>query len=131
MTLKYLHTRLLVKDFKKSFLFYRDVLGMDVHIGDERGPYAELKNDHTMLALFARNLMEQAIDVKGGNGQNDQPRNIALIFSVPNVDETHKDLAAKGAQFVFGLTDRPDWFIRTAHLSDPDGNLIEINSPLK
>jgi hypothetical protein len=39
-------------------------------------------------------------------------------------------LKARGAQFVADLTDRPDWGIRTAHLRDPDGNLIELNSPL-
>jgi catechol 2,3-dioxygenase-like lactoylglutathione lyase family enzyme len=27
--------------------------------------------------------------------------------------------------------DRPEWGIRTAHFRDPDGNLIEINQPLK
>lgn len=32
--------------------------------------------------------------------------------------------------YKYEFTRLPDWGIRTAHLRDPDGNLIEINQPL-
>ena len=32
----------------------------------------------------------------------------------------------KGVEFAVGPTDRPDWYLRTAHFRDPEGNLIEL-----
>jgi len=51
--------------------------------------------------------------------------------SLSNVDEVTKELKAKGVVFETGPIDRSEWGIRTAHFRDPDGNLIEINQPLK
>ena len=56
--------------------------------------------------------------------------NLVFVFAVENVDAICQQLQAKGIQLTVGPTDRPDWGIRTAHLRDPDGNLIEINQPL-
>jgi hypothetical protein len=49
---------------------------------------------------------------------------------VEDLDATVKKLRERGAQFVTEPKDQPNWGIRTAHLRDPDGNLIEINSPM-
>jgi len=46
------------------------------------------------------------------------------------VDGTDRRLSADGVEFVAGPTDHPEWRIRTAHLRDPDGTLVEINEPL-
>lgn len=53
-----------------------------------------------------------------------------LIFQADDLDATVARLKAKNVQFVSGIKDRPDWGIRTAHLRDPDGTLIELNTPL-
>jgi len=53
-----------------------------------------------------------------------------LIFEAPDLESTVAVLKARGALFVTDIEDRPGWGIRTAHLRDPDGTLIEINSPL-
>ena len=42
MKLQLTHQRLLVSNYKDSFLFYRDLLGFDVDWGDENSGYAEL-----------------------------------------------------------------------------------------
>ena len=53
-----------------------------------------------------------------------------LVFEATDLDSTVEALKARGADFVAELQDRPDWGIRTAHLRDPEGNLIELNEPL-
>jgi predicted enzyme related to lactoylglutathione lyase len=54
-----------------------------------------------------------------------------LTFNVADVDATHKQLSAKGVQFVNPPHDQEAWVLRVAHLRDPEGNLIEFNAPLK
>jgi hypothetical protein len=53
-----------------------------------------------------------------------------LVFEASDLDSKVQSLKARGVEFVADLEDRPDWGIRTAHLRDPEGNLIELNSPL-
>jgi lactoylglutathione lyase len=55
---------------------------------------------------------------------------VALVFSVDDVDSTTEQLRSRGAQIVVEPTGHPEWGIRTVHLRDPDGNLIEVNSQM-
>ncbi|HLP88029.1 MAG TPA: VOC family protein [Nostocaceae cyanobacterium] len=54
----------------------------------------------------------------------------ALIFAVDDVDEVYENLKANNVNFINSPVDRPEWGLRTAHLRDPDGNLIEIYTNL-
>ena len=56
---------------------------------------------------------------------------VVVILQVANVDNAYKELKEKGVEFITTPEDRKEWVIRTAHLRDPDGNLIELNEPLK
>jgi len=56
---------------------------------------------------------------------------VALTFEVPDVDAAYKALRARGIEFVTEPHDQETWVLRVAHLRDPEGNLIEINAPLK
>ena len=130
--MKLTHVRLLVTDFDACFRFYRDVMGFQVAWGAEGSGYADFKSrrGEAMVALFSRQGMADALG--GGNLPPDaqcQDRAM-LVFEAADLDSTVEALKARGAQFVTELQDRPDWGIRTAHLRDPEGNLIELNSPL-
>jgi len=56
---------------------------------------------------------------------------VALTFEVADVDTAYKALRSKGVEFVTEPHDQDAWVLRVAHLRDPEGNLIEINAPLK
>ena len=125
------YVRLLVTNFDACFRFYRDVMGFKVTWGEEGNTYGSFSvGEGTALALFRRQAMAKII------GTTDLPVDavsqdrIMLIFGVENLDATVKKLREQGAQFVTEPEDQPNWGIRTAHLRDPDGNLIEINSPM-
>jgi predicted enzyme related to lactoylglutathione lyase len=83
-----------------------------------------------MVALFSRQAMAETL------GQGELPSEAPcqdramLIFEAADLNSTVETLKARGVELVADLQDRPDWGIRTAHLRDPEGNLIELNSPL-
>ncbi len=128
--LKLTYIRLLVADYRAMFCFYRDVLGFKPTFGDENDVYADFDTGSTTLALFQRDLMAETVGTTDKPALADSQDRAALIFSVENVDAAYKELQAKGAVFVTVPQDRAAWGIRTAHFRDPDGNLLEIYSPL-
>lgn len=118
------HIRLLTNDLERALAFYRGVLGLEVTLEVE-GTYAELASGASILALYRRDLMAQVLDepAQGGLGA-------ALTFEVEDVDAAFRGLRDKGVTFITEPHDQEAWFIRVAHLRDPDGNLIELNHPL-
>ncbi|WP_163269056.1 VOC family protein [Chelativorans alearense] len=123
--------RLLVQDFGACFRFYRDVIGLAPVWGDEAGPYADFPaGDETMISLFSRDLMAEAVGTTDLPSAAREQDRFVVVLQVDDVDAVHKRLAEKGADFVNGPKDYPAWTIRAAHLRDPDGNLLELFSPL-
>ncbi|MGA7733496.1 MAG: VOC family protein [Chloroflexia bacterium] len=129
--MKLTYVRLLASDFAASFRFYRDVMGFKAIWGsEEEGGYGEFDvgGESCRLSIFDRTAMSVEL------GTTDLPMpamsqdRVALIFGVDNVDTAYLELRDRGADFVTNPTSHPDWGIRTAHLRDPDGNLVEINS---
>jgi catechol 2,3-dioxygenase-like lactoylglutathione lyase family enzyme len=129
--MKLTHVRLLVTDFDACVRFYRDVMGFQVAWGAEGAGYADFRNrGEAMVALFNRQDMAESLGL--GHLPSDAPcqDKAVLVFEAADLDSMVEALKARGAQFITELQDRPDWGIRTTHLRDPDGNLIELNSPL-
>jgi catechol 2,3-dioxygenase-like lactoylglutathione lyase family enzyme len=128
---KYDFTRLLVSNFKECFRFYRDVLGFQPTYGTENDTYADFAAGSVSIALFDKNEMSQALGTSGKPARADSQDSVCLVFGVESVDAACLRLAEYGLQLLVGPEDHPEWGIRTAHFRDPDGNLIEINNPLK
>jgi catechol 2,3-dioxygenase-like lactoylglutathione lyase family enzyme len=131
-----LHPRLLAARFAECFRFYEAVLpkliGAHLVKGTEDGPYANWdKGEQAVLVLFDRGAMAATI------GTADLPASVGsaqdaamLICRVDEVDGALALCLAHGATLVAEAVDRPEWGpkLRTAHLRDPDGNLIELQS---
>jgi predicted enzyme related to lactoylglutathione lyase len=52
------------------------------------------------------------------------------VLSVDDVDATYARVLEQGATSVAAPKDRPEWMARTAHITDPDGHLVEIYTSL-
>jgi catechol 2,3-dioxygenase-like lactoylglutathione lyase family enzyme len=125
------YVRVVVDSFTESFRFYRDVMGFEVLWGDEENVYAEFKvSPVTRLALAARGVIAQVPGVSGQPGAGGSER-FMLVFEVDDVDAQAAALVGRGVKLLAGPVDRAEWGVRTIHLRDPEGNLIEINKPLR
>ena len=130
--MKLTYVRLLVADFAASFRFYRDVMVFKPVWGSEdEGGYAEFDvGGGCGLALFDRIAMSAELGTTDLPAPGNAQDRLALVFAVDNIDSAYNELKDRGAMFVTDPTSHADWGIRTAHLRDPDGNLIEVNSPM-
>jgi lactoylglutathione lyase len=124
------HTRLLVDDYEGCFRFYRDVLGLEVSFGDENSGYADFAAGDSSFSLFIRAAMEEVVGVLPDLAPGVERDRVVLVVGVDDLEATVLRLERKGANFALGIQSRPDWGIRTAHLRDPDGNLVELNVQL-
>lgn len=127
--MKFINVRLLVGDIAAAIRFWRDVIGLHMTYGEEAMGYAYFETDSAGVELltregFAAALGETASTPTAGG------RPAVLVFRVDDVDTTYADFVGRGATVVAGPQDRPAWRVRSAHLSDPDGYLIEIYSQL-
>lgn len=131
-----LYSRLLVTRFAECFDFYNAVLpeliGAKLIKGTAAGPYANWDvDDQAVLVLFDRSAIAEVV------GTTDLPVTappaqdaVMFVCRVPDVD-TGLDLCLRnGATLAAAAADRPNWGpnLRTAHLRDPAGTLIELQS---
>jgi len=128
---KFYAVRLLVRDFRKSFHFYRDRLGLTPAKGHGAPPYGEFVwKGVPLVSLFDRKLMATAVGLASGRYSRQNVGRSALILEVENVDRFAAQLRRRKVRLLKGPTDRPEWGLRTIHLQDPDGYLVEIYSRL-
>ncbi|MEU7899424.1 VOC family protein [Nonomuraea sp. NPDC049152] len=125
-----MHPRLLVDDFAACYRFYAAVLpsltGAHLARGDEAGPYASWDvGSEGVLSLFSAAVMAAAVPVGPATGGG-----ALLVSRVDDVDAAYALCVAHGGRPVAPPEDRPAWGqgLRTAHVRDPEGNLLELQS---
>ncbi|MEV0700263.1 VOC family protein [Saccharopolyspora sp. NPDC050389] len=131
-----LYSRLLVTRFAECFRFYEAILpplvGASLVKGTQEGPYANWDvNAEAVLVLFDRGAMAATIGTRTLPAQPGPAQDTAmLVFRVDDVDKRLALCLEHGGRLVIGPTDRPEWGpnLRSAHLRDPDGHLIELQS---
>lgn len=127
--MRFTFARILARDFAACFRFYRDVLGLAVTFGDETSGYADFETGGTSIAVFDAAEMAEGIGAVLG-GPDDAREQVCLVFAVDDVDSAWQAALQRGAASAAPPTDHADWGIRTAHIHDPEGTLIELNAPL-
>jgi len=123
------HVRLLVEAYAACFRFYRDCLGFEPTFGDADSGYADFDTGDVTLALFASEEMDAALDETPPSGVGRD--RVCVVLRVADVDETAAELRRNDVELVAVPTDHLEWGIRTVHVRDPDGTLIECNEPLE
>lgn len=130
-----LHPRLLVDRFTECFRFYDAVLpeliGATRAGGDENGPYASWDvGTEGVLALFDRAMLASVVGTEGLPAAAPGPTQdrTMLVGRVTDLDAGYALCLAHGARPVTPPTHRPAWgpTLHSAHIRDPDGNLIEL-----
>jgi len=127
--MKFINVRLLVSDITAAIKFWRDVMGLRMSYGDEAMGYAYFETDSAGVELLTREGFAAALG-EAPSTPAPEGRPAVLVFRVDDVDTAYADFVERGATAVAGPQDRPAWQVRSAHLSDPDGYLVEIYSQL-
>jgi lactoylglutathione lyase len=119
---------LFVRDLARCVTFYRDTLGLQVTDSDPNSVGFSLGDRYFFLvevSSAAHLISSEALELKIEGG----PRGL-LAARVEDVDAAYEVLSAKGVTFLRPPTDQP-WGLRTAHFADPEGNIWEINQPVR
>lgn len=94
--------------------FYKALLGADN--GSEDEVHQFILTGEVALTVY-----------DDGNKKNNANQNIALAFTVPDVDAEYERLLRMGVTVLEPPATRP-WGARNLHLLDPDGNRVYLRS---
>jgi catechol 2,3-dioxygenase-like lactoylglutathione lyase family enzyme len=119
---------LFVEDIQVMVDFYTKVVGLRADWNRE-DPYAEFQHEGIRFSMYTRSELP---DLLGQTPEYPQRLNgtfeLAINVGAPrNVDLTFNEMVTKGATPIYPPRDEP-WQMRSAMVSDPEGNLIEIAS---
>ncbi len=127
--MKLVNVRLLVGDISASIRFWRDVMGFKMSFGDESMGYAYFEADGAGVELMTRAGFAAALGEAAPAGRP-VGHQAVLVFRVDDVDAAFAGYVQRGAKPLLGPQDRPAWGVRSAHLADPDGYLVELYTSL-
>ena len=123
--MKFINVRLLVDHFPATVKFWRDLMGFKLTYSDETTGYAYFETGSAGVELLSR----EGFTAMFGNAAPESRQTI-MVFQVDDIDATYADLVQRGAAPISPPLDFPALQIRTAHIGDPEGNLVEIYSKL-
>lgn len=125
--MKFRYTILYVADVPAALAFYKAAFGFEIAFLHEGKDYGELVTGETKLAFAARDLIRQL----GEEPMAMTPKNPAfgLSFETEDVAGDLDRAVAAGATPEKPVVEQP-WGQTTCSVSDPDGYLIEICSPV-
>lgn len=121
------YTILYVDDVARSVDFYQRAFGIAVDFIHESGDFAQMATGQTALAFTSRRLMSQL----GKQTQSADPHHpcFEIAFVCDDVAAALARAVAAGATLM-QETQRMDWGQDVAYVSDVDGVLVEICSPV-
>jgi catechol 2,3-dioxygenase-like lactoylglutathione lyase family enzyme len=122
------YTILYVADVAATLDFYTRAFGLPQLFLHDAGDYGELATGDTKLAFAATKLMQDQ-GKSPGTAQPDAPV-FELAFETENVVAALQTALSAGATPVQDVRQEP-WGQTTAYVSDPNGYLIEICSPVQ
>jgi lactoylglutathione lyase len=125
------YTILYVEDVTRSLDFYERALGLERRFLHESGDYAELETGATALAFATHGLAASNLPgVYDEAAENGGRPPFEVCFVTEDVEGAYGRAVGAGADAVSEPQTKP-WGQDVAYVRDPDGNLIEIASPVE
>lgn len=122
------YTILYVADVPAALDFYQNAFGIDLFFLHEGKDYGELRTGETKLAFSSRDLIRR-LGKSPIPAQAEAPT-FEIAFEVNDVLAAFDKAIKAGATSQQEPRDEP-WGQTTSYVSDPDGYLIEICSPVQ
>ena len=125
--LKFKYTILYVKNVTDTLIFFETAFGFKRAMLHESGDYGELDTGNTTLSFSSLELMKSI----GKNPGQAKPANptFEIAFETDNVPEALAKAMDAGATLIQDAEKMP-WGQTTAYVSDINGFLIELCSPV-
>ena len=126
--MRFKYTILYVEDVTRSIEFYERAFGLERKMIHEAGDYGELATGATTLAFSSRGLMKEL-------GKNPDIADVntpvfEIAFEADDVPRSLEKARQAGATIIQDVSEMP-WGQTISYVSDMDGYLIEICSPVK
>ncbi|TCP39923.1 VOC family protein [Rhodovulum marinum] len=125
--MKFRYTILYVDDVPATLDFYTRAFGLEPGFLHESNAYGELATGNTRLAFSSRDLMTQLGKTPGRPDPNGPVFEIAL--ETDDVAAAVDRAQAAGATIIQAPRAEP-WGQTTAYVTDPNGYLVELCSPV-
>lgn len=122
------YTILYVDDVAAALDFYEHAFGLERALLHESGDYGELSTGETKLAFSSTALMRQ-LGKAPAKPIADAPV-FELAFETQDVRGALERAVKAGAKLVQDVREEP-WGQTTSYVSDPNGYLVEICSPVQ
>lgn len=121
------YTILYVADVKATLDFYRRAFGLETGFLHDSGDYGELETGDTRLAFSSVELMKQL----GKSPAAADPKRpvFEIAFETDDVPGALRRAVDAGATLVQGA-EKMQWGQTVSYVSDPNGCLVEICSPV-
>jgi lactoylglutathione lyase len=125
------YTIMYVEDVPRSLDFYERALGLERRFLHESGDYGELETGATALAFATHGLAASNLpNVYDAATQNGGRPPFEVCFVTEDVERAYQRAVEAGADAVTEPKTKP-WGQDVAYVRDPDGNLIELASPVE
>ncbi len=126
--MRFKYTILYVEDVTRSIEFYERAFGLERRMIHEAGDYGELATGSTTLAFSSHGLMTEL----GKNpGMADVKTPVfEIAFETDDVPRSLEKAKQAGATVIQDASEMP-WGQTISYVSDLDGYLIEICSPVR
>ncbi len=126
--MKFRYTILYVQDVPSTLAFYEQAFGLTKSMLHESGDYGELDTGTTKLSFSSVELMN---DLKKSPGKPDlNAPTFEIAFETDYVQEALDRALSAGAKLIQEAREEP-WGQTTSYVSDKNGFLIELCSPVK
>ncbi|SJZ82440.1 VOC family protein [Consotaella salsifontis] len=122
------YTILYVDDVAGSLGFYERAFGLEKGFLHPSGDYGELSTGQTKLAFSSKALM-RSLGKAAAKADAGAPV-FEIAFETDDVSAALQAALAAGARLVQEVRREP-WGQTTSYVSDPDGYLVEICSPIQ
>ncbi len=117
-----------VENVKEAMTFYQRAFGFEIRFLHESGDFGELDTGDTSLSFSSLALMKQ-LGKTPGKPDPEAPV-FEIAFESDDVEGSLNKAIDAGAVLVQDVREEP-WGQTTSYVSDPNGFLVEICSPVK
>jgi predicted enzyme related to lactoylglutathione lyase len=124
--LELVQSRIVTDDVEGLARFYAALMGTSVTLNEY---YVEVPAGQVTVGLSKRRFTEYQESQAARTGKPCRRTGFVLDFLVDDVDAEYERIAALGVDWVMPPTDQP-WGSRAMIFADPEGNLVNVFSPL-